>query len=275
MTSRTGERPRLFSTIEGPEDAPVVMMHTSLACSHRMWDRQAAGLLAAGRRVLRYDLRGHGQSQIHEAHACTLRDFAEDAVAVLADHGLSRVAHVGLSLGGMIAMWLAENQPDVVDSLFLCSTSARLEPAETWLEREALVEAKGTSAIADVMAARWITPQHAEQHPEDTARIREEILSTSASGYVAGCHAIATMDIAENLTQIQVPTMVVAGAQDAGTPPEHAEYIAASIRDAGLTVLDPGAHLLTLERPDAVTELIVAHLETSAITAHDHPTTKG
>jgi 3-oxoadipate enol-lactonase len=248
-----------FAAVEGAADGPVVMLHASLGCTHRMWDPQIPGLLGAGFRVLRYDYRGHGGSAPANG-SCTLDDLAHDALAVMELQGVAVAAHVGLSLGGMVAMWLAEHAPDTVRSLVLCCTSAQLGPSEAWRERGDLVRAKGTAAVADVLLPRWLTPAYSMARPADVAWLREQILSTTAESYAGCCDAIATMNLRGRLGEIHAPTLVVAGAQDPATPVAHAEVIAAGIRGAALTVLDPGAHLLNVERPDSVTQLIIDHV---------------
>lgn len=252
----------LYSTIEGRLDGPTIMLHTSLGCTHRMWDRQMDGLLTAGFRVVRYDYRGHGRSGV-TGGSCSLADLGADALAVLAQHDISAAAHVGLSLGGMVAMWLAENAQDSVSSLVLCCTSAQVPP-QLWRDRAGLVRAEGTAAVADVLLPRWLTPEHSAAHPDDVSWLREQVLSTSPSGYASGCEAMATMDIAGGLAGISAPSLVVAGAQDPATPVDHAELIVSRVPRARLTVVDPGAHLLNVERPDVVTRLITGHLASTA-----------
>ena len=250
---------RIFSTIEGLPDDPAVLLHSSLGCTHRMWDPQLNGLVKAGFRVIRYDYRGHGDSAAVEG-SCTLADLGRDALDVLDSHGVTAAAHVGLSLGGMVAMWLAEHAADSVTHLVLCCTSASLGPSAAWRERGELVRAEGTAAVADVLLPRWLTADYSAAHPNEVAWLREQILSTSATGYAGCCDAIATMALADELGSIGAPTLVVAGAQDPATPVDHAELIAVRIPGAVLEVVDPGAHILNVERADTVTALIEGHL---------------
>jgi 3-oxoadipate enol-lactonase len=254
---------RICTVIEGPATGPVVMMHASLGCTHRMWDPQVPGLLAAGFRVLRYDYRGHGRSASADG-SWTLAELGQDALEAMRACGVTAAAHVGLSLGGMVAMWLAEHAPDAVRALVLCCTSAQLGPAQAWRERGELVRAKGTAAVADALLPRWLTGAYSAGHPDDVAWLREQILSTSASGYAGCCDAIATMDLIGSLGAVTAPTLVVAGAQDPATPVAHAEVIAAAIPGASLAVVDPGAHLLNVERAASVTQLIIGHLTAAA-----------
>jgi 3-oxoadipate enol-lactonase len=157
-------------------------------------------------------------------------------------------------------MALAATHPERVRSLVLCCTSARLGPASMWAERAAAARSAGTGSIAEAVVARWLTPGYAERHPDLVADLREMVAAVPDEGYAACCGAIERMDLRADLPRITAPTLVVAGAQDPATPPEHAARIAEGIRGARVEVLDPAAHLANLEQPDAVTALVREHV---------------
>jgi pimeloyl-ACP methyl ester carboxylesterase len=142
----------------------------------------------------------------------------------------------------------------------LC-TSAQLGPPETWRERAETVRAQGTEAVADAGVGRWLTERFRAEHPDRATWLRDMIAATPDAGYAAGCAVIEHMDLTPGLPGITTPTLVIAGAQDPATPPEHAERIVAAIPGARLEVLDPAAHLANVEQPEAVTRLILDHLE--------------
>jgi 3-oxoadipate enol-lactonase len=243
--------------VEGPDGSPTVVLHASLGCALRMWDPQTRPLVAAGARVVRYDYRGHGQSPSVPG-PYTLDDFGGDVLDLMDSLGVADAIHVGLSLGGMVAMWLAEHASTRVTGLVLCATSAALTPADAWRERAAGVrEAGSTDKIADAFLPRWLGPEFSASHPDVVEWVRGQLIETSAQGFAGGCEAIATMGLLPKLDRIEVPTSVVVGRQDPGTPPEHSERIAAAIRGATLTILDPGAHLINVERPEPVTQAIL------------------
>ncbi len=245
------------NVIEGPGYGPVVVLHNSLGCALRMWDPQVPTLIEAGLRVLRYDYRGHGQSKSTPG-AYTLADLGADALDLMSKHSLTRVVHVGLSLGGMVAMWLAENAPDAVTGMVLCSTSADLQPSSAWRDRAELVRTSGTTIMADALVPRWFSPSYLAQNPDATDKFREQIITTTTDGFAGCCDAIATMDLLPKLDIINVPTSVLVGQQDPGTPVEHARRIVDCVSGATLTVLNPGSHLLNVERPAAVSAAILA-----------------
>jgi len=246
-------------TFAGPEDAGVVVLSNSLGTTLEMWEPQA-GVLARDRRVLRYDMRGHGRSPVPET-PYSIADLGADLVALLDRHGIERASLCGVSLGGMVSMWAAAHVPERVDRLVLCSTSAIMGPPESWTERAALVRREGMGAVADTVVARWFTRGFTAARPDVVAAIRAQLWSTPPEGYAGCCEAIKDMDQRPGLPSISAPTLVIAAEGDPSTPPAHARVIAGSIPGARLEVLDRGAHLVNVEAPDLVTPLIATYLD--------------
>jgi 3-oxoadipate enol-lactonase len=244
--------------LEGPAAARVVVLSNSLGATLRMWDPQAAAL-AEGARVLRYDMRGHGRSPVPPP-PYTLADLGADLIALLDRRGIERAALVGVSLGGMVSMWVAAHAPERVERLVLCSTSALLGPREAWAARAALVRRSGMEAVADTVVARWFTPAFAAAQPDVVAAVRADLAATPPEGYAACCEVVGAMDLRADLGAIQAETLVIGAEHDPSTPPEHARAIAAGIAGARLVVLPRGAHLVNLETPPAVTALLLEHL---------------
>ena len=245
--------------VTGPAEAPPLVLSNSLGADLRMWDPQAEAL-AERFRLVRYDTRGHGGSPVPDG-PYSIDHVGQDALALLDHLEIERAHWAGLSLGGMTGMWLAINAPERLDRLVLLCTSAQLGPPETWRERAETVRAQGTEAVADAGIGRWLTERFRAEHPDTAARLREMIAATPDSGYAACCAVIEHMDLTPGLAGITAPTLVIVGAQDPATPPEHGERIAAAVPDARLEVLDPAAHLANVEQPEAVTRLILEHLE--------------
>jgi 3-oxoadipate enol-lactonase len=239
---------------ESTGDGPPVLMGSSLGTSLHMWDAQ---LPLAGRfRLIRYDHRGHGESPTppgpHE-----IADLAGDVLGL----GIDRAHYVGLSIGGMIGMWLAANAPERIDRLVLICTSAHMPPASNWQERAATVrEAGSTEPIADAIVDRWLTPGFAAAHPQERAKLRSMLTSADAEGYAACCGAIERMDLRADLSRITAPTLVISGADDLATPVEHQRLIAEAIPGARHEIVSPAAHTAAVEQADAVNRLIEEHL---------------
>jgi 3-oxoadipate enol-lactonase len=244
--------------IAGREDAHPLVLSDSLGSTTAMWDRQVPAL-ADRLRVVRYDHRGHGRSPV-PPEPYDLADLGADVLALLDRLELERVYWCGLSLGGMVGMWLATNAPERIDRLVLCCTAAKLGPPEMWADRAATVRAQGVDAIADAGIERWLTAGFREREPETTARVRAMLASTPAEGYAGCCGVIERMDLLDRLGEIRAPTLVVAAAQDPATPPEHGERIAASVPGARFELIEDCAHLAAVEQPEAVTRLIADHL---------------
>ncbi len=241
----------------GPAGAPVVLFGCSLGTSAAMWSGQVTGL-ADRYRMICFDHRGHGRSPVPPG-PYDIADLGRDVLALLDRLGLARVHYVGLSLGGMVGMWLAAHAPERIDRLALLCTAAHLPPAAGWQGRAATVRAGGLAAVAETVVGRWFTAGF-----DPGPGPRAMLLATPIEGYAACCEAIAAMDLRPDLPRITAPTLVIAGAQDAATPPELAARLVAGIPDARLEVLPDAAHLAAVQQPAAVNALLDAHLSGAA-----------
>jgi 3-oxoadipate enol-lactonase len=243
----------------GDENAPVLLLGCSLGTALAMWEPQVAPL-AEHLRVIRYDHRGHGASPA-PAGPYEIEDLGRDVLALMDRLGVERASLGGVSLGGMVAMWLGANAPDRVERLVLCCTSAHMPPASAWADRAAAVrEAGSTEVVADAVVERWLTPAFAREHPETQAWLRAMLLATDAEGYAACCGAIERMDLRDALPSITAPTLVVSGSDDEAAPPAHQRALAEAIPSARLETIGPAAHIGTVERAGEATALILDHL---------------
>jgi 3-oxoadipate enol-lactonase / 4-carboxymuconolactone decarboxylase len=257
----------VHAVVEGPPDAPVVLLAGSLGSTLAMWDPQLPAL-AARFRVVRYDTRGHGGSPVPEG-PYALDDLVDDAVALLDRLGVARAHVVGLSLGGMTALRLASREPHRVDRLVVLCTSAALGPASAWAERAATVRARGAAAVAEAVVQRWFTAPLRAAEPALVQRMERMVAGTPAAGYAGCCAAIETMDLRADLARITAPTLAVAGEDDPATPPEHLAAIADAVPGGRLLVLPQSAHLANVEQPTAVSAALLTHLDPAGGTAHD------
>jgi 3-oxoadipate enol-lactonase len=244
--------------VDGPDDAPVLVLSNSIGSTSAMWDPQMAAL-ADRFRVVRYETRGHAGAPVPDG-PYALDDLGGDVVALLDRLGVERAHFAGLSLGGMTGMWLGINAPERIDRLALLCTSAMLARDVDWPARARTVRAEGTGAIAAATVERWFTEAFRQANPDVAERWRATIAATPSEGYAGCCEAIAAMDLEDDIAAVRAPTLVIAGRQDPATPPPHGELIAQRIPAARLELVD-GAHLSNYERPDEVTELMLSHLE--------------
>jgi 3-oxoadipate enol-lactonase len=250
----------LHHQVDGPEGAPVVLLGGSLGTTLELWDPQVPEL--AGRmRVVRFDARGHGRSPVPPA-PYEIADLASDVLALMDALGIARASYVGLSIGAMIGMWLGAHAPERVERLALLCTSAHIPPASAWAERAAKVRQAGsTEVVADAVVERWLTPAFAAAHPDVRSSLRAMVASQPPEGYAASCGAVERMDLRRDIRAIRAPTLVIAGADDLATPPEHTRLIAGTIPNARLEVLAPAAHVASVERAEDVTRLLIEHLD--------------
>ena len=241
---------------DGPRDAPVLVLGSSLGTSGSMWDPQIP-VLSEHLRVVRYDHRGHGRSPVPPG-PYELAELGADVLALMDALQLDRVHLGGLSLGGMVSMWVASHAPDRVDRLALVCTSAKLGPPEIWTERIEMVRAGGMASLTEMVIGRWFTPGFVAANPAVVETVRRGLLDTPAEGYAGCCGAIQTMDLLDDLPRVTAPTLVIAGSEDVPTPPEHAQRIASLIPGTRLEVVDGASHLANLSHVDTVTSLLVS-----------------
>ena len=254
---RVGRTVELHHLIEGPKDAPVLVLSNSLGTTLDVWRDQVATLRERFR-LLRYDHRGHGGSPIPPG-PYTIEDLGRDVIALLNRLGVGRFSFCGLSVGGMVGMWLASEAAERVERLVLCCTSARFDP-NAYESRARTVRQHGVAKVADAVLERWFTPALRESRPEVVEWAEQMLRDTPPEGYAGCCEAIAGADLPGRLGGIQAPTLIIAGAEDQAAPPDRSEYIRASLPDAHVIVLSPAAHLANVEQPEAVTRAILDHL---------------
>jgi 3-oxoadipate enol-lactonase/4-carboxymuconolactone decarboxylase len=240
----------LHYELTGPAHGPVVVFSNSIGSTLEMWEAQVRAL--SGRyRCLTYDTRGHGRSAVVGRDA-SIDDLADDLAGLLDALGIQNAHVLGLSLGGMTAQAFGVRHAHRTKSLVLMATAAQLGPPEAWEQRAQAVRSQGMAAIADAVLARWFTPALAAEHGDVVTSWRERFLAIDPDGYAACCAAIRDMDLREAIRAITAPTLIIAGAEDPSTPPPLMEDIRARIPDAELIVIPRAAHLLAVERPDAV-----------------------
>lgn len=247
--------------LSGKKDAAVVVLSHSLACSMVMWAPQL-DLFEDQFRVLRYDTRGHGGSEA-PAGSYTLEQLVDDAIGLLDRHDIERVHWVGLSMGGMIGQGLALRHPGRLDSLVLADTAAVIsdEAQPAWQERIDAVRSQGMQAVAESTLERWFTPAYLKLNLPEVDQIRQQILSTPLNGYIGCSEAIRRLKYLDKLTAIQIPTLIIVGADDPGTPVAASEAMHARIKGSKLVVIPAAAHLSNIEQAKIFNSNLMAHLK--------------
>jgi 3-oxoadipate enol-lactonase len=246
--------------VTGKEGAPVVVLSHSLGSSLVMWEPQRPAL-EPHFQVLRYDTRGHGGSEAVDG-PYTFELLAEDVVGLLDGLSLSRVHFIGLSMGGMIGQALGLYHPDRLLSLTLCDTAAANPPGsrEVWQERIDLVRRGGLAPLLEPTLERWFTPEFINQNPSILEKIRRQFLKTSLNGYVGCSQAIMELDYLEKLKGITIPTLLVVGEDDPGTPVSAARALHERIVGSKLVILPGARHLSNVEQAEGFNRAAVEFL---------------
>ena len=248
---------RCYYRFDGLDDRPVLMLSHSLGQDHTMWDAQAADL-APHFRVLRYDIRGHGASEVTPGDY-RIEQLGADALALADALGVERFAFCGLSLGGMIAQWLAANAPGRLTAAVLANTSARAD-AEGMEQRRQAVLSGGMNAVADLVMGRFFSPRVLASRSPAVASSRRTLLTTDPAGYAGCCAAIRDMNQIGSLEKIQVPSLIVCGDLDVSLPYSgHGDVLERGIRGARIVHL-PTAHLANIEMPHTFTAALLGFL---------------
>jgi 3-oxoadipate enol-lactonase len=251
-------------TLDGPAQAPVLIMSHSLATDLSMWDPTVPAL--TGRfRVLRYDTRGHGGTDAPKA-AYTLDQLADDAKALLGALGIARAHWVGLSMGGMIGQTLALKAPDLFASLSLCDTSSRI-PAEArplWQERIKTAETQGMEPLVEPTLSRWFTEPFRKSRKDVVDKVAAMIRTTPPAGYAGCCHAISVLDLTDRIAAIKIPTIAIVGEDDPGTPVAAHRVIHEKIAGSRLEIIPQAAHLANMEQPEAFNRALTSFLNPRA-----------
>jgi 3-oxoadipate enol-lactonase len=248
---------RLNYRFDGPADAPVLVLSNSLGTNLSMWDPQIQAL-AAQFHVLRYDTRGHGQSSV-TAGPYSITQLGRDVVGLLDAVGIERAHFCGLSMGGVIGMWLGVYAADRINRLVLCNTAAKIGVAESWNTRIEMVRTKGMGPAAETQAQRWFTPAFIARAPDVIAATRQMIASTSPEGYAANCGAIRDMDQRETISRIRARTLVIGGLHDPVISAADLRYLVDTIPGAKLVELD-ASHLSNVEAPVEFTKALLNFL---------------
>jgi 3-oxoadipate enol-lactonase len=248
---------QLYYELSGPEHAPVLVLSNSLGTTHRMWDPQVAALTRHFR-LLRYDTRGHGQSSVTPG-PYSIEKLSWDVVHLLDSLQLDRVHFCGLSMGGMIAMFLGANAANRLHKVVLCSTAAKIGTPESWNARIDAVQKGGMRAVAAGVVERWLTPAYRASHRAETAGVLRMLEEANPEGYAANCAAVRDMDQRQNLQNVKAPALVLSGTHDPATLPADGQLLAKHIPGASYVELN-AAHLCNIEAQDDFNSRVVNFL---------------
>lgn len=244
--------------LSGPRHT-LVLSH-ALGCDLTMWNRLVP-VLAEECRIVTYDHRGHGRSEVPDG-IYTLEELADDAAHLIQETEAGPVVWVGISMGGMVGQELALRHPGLLRGLVIAnSTSQYPEAAQTaWQQRIVTLEQQGIPGVAEATLQRFFSPSFHEKDLATVDAFRRRLLSTELPGYLGCCHAVRAIDTTARLEQINMPVQIIASEGDQGTPVEMARIMAEHLPQARLTILPDAAHLSAVEQPEAFAEIVRAYL---------------
>jgi len=244
----------LHIQVDGPPsgDAPTLVFANALGTTLSIWDGVLPDL-PDGLRVIRYDMRGHGQSDVPEP-PYTMGALVADAEAICDALEVRDALIVGLSVGGMVAQGLAIKRPDLIRAMVLSNTAARIGHAKLWHDRIAAVQARGLPALADGVIERWFAP--AFRASPDAARWRDMLAGIDPTGHAGVCAAIAGTDFYTPTSGLRLPVLGIAGAQDRATPPDLVRETVDLIPGSQFTLMRHCGHLPCAEDPAAYAAIL-------------------
>ena len=248
---------RMYYELDGQASSPTLVLSNSLGTNLSLWDSQLP-VFFQNFRVLRYDSRGHGQTSATQGEY-SVEMLGRDVLQLLDALNFQRVNFCGLSIGGMTGMWLAVNAPQRLENLVLANTAPKIGNPAMWNERIRTVRGGGTKAVAQQVVEKWFTPDFRASHPDQIAKTRNMIESTSTDGYAGSCAAVRDFDFWEKVGTIRAKTVVIAGTHDLSVPPSDAQKLAKQIPEAGYIEL-PAAHISNVEAASRFTDAVSSFL---------------
>jgi 3-oxoadipate enol-lactonase len=254
---------RLAACLDGPDGAPVLVLANPIGTTRAIWAAQVPALREHFQ-LLRFELRGHGGPGARSAAPpgpYSIAELGTDVLGLMRDHGVAAAAYCGISLGGMIGLWLAANAPDRISSLVVCCAAITPMPSrQAWLDRAALVRSAGMTALSEMVPPRWFTADFIAREPAAVSAVMDMLLGTDPQGYAGCADAIADLDLAPVLGAIKAPTLVLAGAEDQAAPPWQGARTALGIAGSRLRVIRGTSHLAPYQTPGPITAAILGHL---------------
>jgi len=249
---------RINYELAGPANAPALVLSNSLGSNFEMWDAQMPAF-AKTHRVLRYDTRGHGQSEVTPG-PYTFEQLGRDVVALPDSLKIDKFSFCGLSMGGVTGLWIALHAPERLQKLVLCSTGAKIGTADAWNNRIEAVRRNGTKSIAAATMERWFTTSFRDREPQTVERIQNTLANTNNEGYIACCEALRDTDYRDQVASISVQTLVISATHDPAAPPSDGKFLAKQIASARYVELD-AAHLSNIEQREQFTQEVSQFLQ--------------
>lgn len=248
----------LMHKVVGTAGKPWLVFFNSLGCDWTMWDEQVS-LLSADRHMLLLNKPGHGGAPLADA-IVSIQDYADAVISVMDALDIQKAEYCGLSIGGRVGTVLGSRYADRFSKLALvCGGVGDPTKAPFWAQRIQAVQDKGMVAAADASVSRWFPDDFASMHPQKFSKVHAMVAGCDVAGYVQACKALQLQDTREAANNIAVPTLVVAGANDASTPVAELRAMSDMINGAQYVELDAG-HIMNIENPNAFNRALLGFL---------------
>ncbi|MEJ5070857.1 3-oxoadipate enol-lactonase [Enterobacter ludwigii] len=245
----------LHYQIDGPENAPVLVLSNSMGTSLSLWQPQIQAL-SAHFRVLRYDTHGHGQTT--KRGKVTLAQLGEDVIALLDHLNIDKACFCGISVGGLTGLWLARFAPERFYGFAVANTAAKIGDQASWLSRARAVRQEGMEVVAAGTADRWFTPTFRQHSPEVVEQLVHELTHMDPEGYAEGCEALAAADLRAEVSAITAPVLIIAGEYDPVTTLVDADFLHKNIAGSQCVTL-PASHLSNVEAADEFASVVLRY----------------
>ncbi|QIC62519.1 3-oxoadipate enol-lactonase [Acinetobacter schindleri] len=237
----------------GDASKPALVFSNSLGTKYSMWQPQIEHF-QQDYYVICYDTRGHGASSAPQG-PYSLEQLGQDVVSLLDHLNIAKAAFCGISMGGLTGQWLAIHKPERFNHVIVCNTAAKIGQEQAWQDRAALVREQGLAPIAATAASRWFTNPFIQSNPAVVAELSNDLGAGSPEGYASCCEALAKADVREQLKDITVPVLVVAGQQDPVTTVADGQYMVDRIANSQLFEIN-ASHISNIEQPEAFNQAV-------------------
>lgn len=255
ISNRQGKQLAVYT--EGLKDAPVLVFSNSLGTGHGMWQPQV-NELKNHFNVITYDTRGHGESEV--IGDTSLQNLAEDVVDILDALNIEKAQFCGISMGGITGLWLGIHYPERFNSITVANSAAKIGQADAWLSRAESVEQNGLAELVKTTHTRWFSEKFDYQHNVVAQTTIQSLANTPAQGYANACRALAHADLRDEIAQIQIPVLLIAGTEDPVTTVTDAEFMQRAINNSQLAKVD-ASHLSNIEQPQKFTQELTRFIQ--------------
>ncbi len=237
----------------GDATKPALIFSNSLGTNFKMWQAQI-DFFQQDFFVICYDTRGHGASSAPQG-PYSIDQLGQDVVNLLDHLNVEKAAFCGISMGGLTGQWLAIHRPERFNQVVVCNTAAKIGQEQAWNDRAALVREQGLQPIASTAASRWFTEPFIQSNATVVNNLQNDLAAGSAEGYASCCEALAKADVREQLKDITVPVLVVAGQQDPVTTVVDGQFMVERIANSQLFEIN-ASHISNVELPNEFNQAV-------------------